>query len=183
MGTTIPIQIEQPTSTLPFTPLPSSSTEMVLTPVDISDNAIMSSSRVSSPTSISNLLDMALGTDSDNIILDNPVQENKDSIPSFAGCILHCLICLNFNWNVNITGLLSDNIHTGATPPSSPSRILKENENQWLNSEVADFSLSSFLGHLESPMKPTPSTSSISEEESRMSMDVCQVKYLILGFV
>lgn len=77
-----------------------------------------------------------------------------------------------------IAGLLSDNIHSGATPPSSPSRILKENENQWLNSEVADFSLSSFLGHLESPMKPSQSTSGISEEESRMSMDVCHVKYL-----
>lgn len=85
MGTAIPIQIPQPPSTLPFTALPSSSSEINLTPVDISDNAIMSSSRVSSPTSISNLLDMALGTDSDNIILDNGVQENKDGIPSFAG--------------------------------------------------------------------------------------------------
>ncbi|XP_045479562.1 protein cramped isoform X2 [Harmonia axyridis] len=35
----------------------------------------------------------------------------------------------------------------------SPSTLLKENENQWISSEVADFSLSSFLGHLESPMK------------------------------
>ncbi|XP_044749049.1 protein cramped [Coccinella septempunctata] len=35
----------------------------------------------------------------------------------------------------------------------SPSVLLKENENQWISSDVADFSLSSFLGHLESPMK------------------------------
>lgn len=35
----------------------------------------------------------------------------------------------------------------------SPSVILKENESEWISSEVADFSLSSFLGHLESPMK------------------------------
>lgn len=29
------------------------------------------------------------------------------------------------------------------------SKILKENENQWLNSDVTDFSLSSLLGHLD----------------------------------
>lgn len=44
------------------------------------------------------------------------------------------------------------------TPPSSPSRILKEGEGQWLTSEVTDFSLSSFLGHLESPLKPNGTT-------------------------
>uniref|UniRef100_A0A0A9WQS3 Protein cramped-like protein n=2 Tax=Lygus hesperus TaxID=30085 RepID=A0A0A9WQS3_LYGHE len=39
------------------------------------------------------------------------------------------------------------------TPPTSPTRILKEGESQWLNADVNDFSLSSFLGHLESPLK------------------------------
>lgn len=39
-------------------------------------------------------------------------------------------------------------------PLSSPSRLLKENEDiQWLNSEVNDYSLTSLLGHLESPLK------------------------------
>ncbi|XP_072384803.1 protein cramped [Diabrotica undecimpunctata] len=52
--------------------------------------------------------------------------------------------------------------------PSSPSRILKEAEN-WINSEVGDYSLSSLLGHLESPMK---SGSNIINEDSRMSQDV-----------
>lgn len=36
---------------------------------------------------------------------------------------------------------------------TSATQILKEGEHQWLNSEVADFSLSSFLGQLESPLK------------------------------
>lgn len=60
---------------------------------------------------------------------------------------------------------------TGNTPPSSPSRILKENENQWLNSEVADFSLSSFLGHLDSPMK-TPQTNPVmtNDDNTRLSL-------------
>lgn len=65
-----------------------------------------------------------------------------------------------------ILGLLSDN-----SEPPSPSRILKENENQWFNSEVADFSLSSFLGHLDSPVKPTTAPSTTGDE-SRLSQDV-----------
>ncbi|XP_015518276.1 protein cramped-like isoform X1 [Neodiprion lecontei] len=36
---------------------------------------------------------------------------------------------------------------------TSATQILKEGEQQWLNSEVADFSLSSFLGQLESSVK------------------------------
>lgn len=60
---------------------------------------------------------------------------------------------------------------TGNTPPTSPSRILKENENQWLNSEVADFSLSSFLGHLDSPMKTAQTTTTIaSDDNTRLSL-------------
>lgn len=55
----------------------------------------------------------------------------------------------------------------------SPTRILKEDDNQWLNSEVADFSLSSFLGHLESPMKTSCVGTVVPVgEESRMSSDV-----------
>lgn len=55
------------------------------------------------------------------------------------------------------------------TPPTSPSRILKEGESQWLNSEVTDFSLSSFLGHLESPLKSNGATSS---DDIQISTDV-----------
>lgn len=54
-----------------------------------------------------------------------------------------------------VKGLLSDEMPDTTTPMSSPSRILKENDNQWLNSEVHDYSFTSLLGHLESPMKTT----------------------------
>nr|XP_053626155.1 uncharacterized protein LOC128684033 [Cherax quadricarinatus] len=46
---------------------------------------------------------------------------------------------------------------TPPSPPSSPSRLLQQSDNQWLNSEVNDFSLSSFLGHFESPVKSSNS--------------------------
>lgn len=53
-------------------------------PIDVTDNAVMSSSRVSSPTSISNLLEMALGSQSDQ---QNSVDVIKGAteIASFAG--------------------------------------------------------------------------------------------------
>ncbi|XP_017783762.1 PREDICTED: protein cramped [Nicrophorus vespilloides] len=109
----------------------------------IMDNAT-TPSRVGSPTSISNLLDLALQSHVSN----GGVKEN---ITSFVG-------------------ILSENNIATSTPPTSPSRILKENENQWLNSEVADFSFSSFLGHLESPMKATQSTSTITNDDSRLGL-------------
>lgn len=77
------------------------------------------------------------------------------------------------------SGLLSENTQN-STPPPSPTRLLKENENQWLNSEVPDFSLSSFLGHLESPMKTTSSLS-VAGDESRMSQDVSEFDFLVFG--
>ncbi|XP_045106077.1 mucin-5AC-like isoform X2 [Portunus trituberculatus] len=43
--------------------------------------------------------------------------------------------------------------NTPPSPPSSPSRLLQQSDTQWLNNEVNDFSLSSFLGHFESPVK------------------------------
>ncbi|KAJ8981313.1 hypothetical protein NQ317_015446 [Molorchus minor] len=56
--------------------------------------------------------------------------------------------------------------------PSSPSRILKESDNQWINSEVADYSLSSLLGHLESPMKANSTGPNLANDDSRLSQDV-----------
>lgn len=73
-------------------------------------------------------------------------------------------------FNFLYLGLLSDGIQNSAPP--SPSRLLKENDNQWLNSEVADFSLSSFLGHLESPVKATQSAASIAGDVSQDVGDV-----------
>ncbi|XP_046394254.1 LOW QUALITY PROTEIN: protein cramped-like [Ischnura elegans] len=58
------------------------------------------------------------------------------------------------------------------TPPSSPSRILEETDGQWINSEVADFSLSSFLGHLDSPLKPSSTVAPAAADDSRLSSDV-----------
>lgn len=60
----------------------------ITVPIDVTDNAVMSSSRVGSPTSISNLLEMALGPQQIN-------DGNKETgeIPSFAG---------KFNWQQNI---------------------------------------------------------------------------------
>nr|XP_045622228.1 uncharacterized protein LOC123772892 isoform X2 [Procambarus clarkii] len=49
---------------------------------------------------------------------------------------------------------------TPPSPPSSPSRLLQQSDNQWLNSEVNDFSFSSFLGHFESPVKSSSSRGS-----------------------
>lgn len=68
-----------------------------------------------------------------------------------------------------VLGLLSDN-----SEPQSPSRDLRDSDSQWLSSEVADFSLSSFLGHLESPVKPAPAPSTTGDE-SRLSQDVCEL--------
>ncbi|XP_044735274.1 protein cramped-like isoform X2 [Chrysoperla carnea] len=74
------------------------------------------------------------------------------------------------NSSQNITdGFLSENVRGIETPLSaSPSRLLKEDDAHWLNSEVADFSLSSFLGHLESPIKTTVPNN----DDSRMSQDM-----------
>lgn len=142
-------------------------------PIDVTDNAVMSSSRVSSPTSISNLLEMALGPQTDQSTITDVNKETAE-VPSFAGkCYFEssktCVFLLRFCLGL----LLSDNISN--SEPPSPSRILKENDNQWLNSEVADFSLSSFLGHLDSPVKPTQSVSSTTGDESRLSQDVSEL--------
>lgn len=69
--------------------------------------------------------------------------------------------------NFPFKGILSDNADS-PTPPTSPSRILKENDNQWLNSEVVDFSLSSLLGQLESPIKNQPQAVISSIDDSRL---------------
>ncbi|KAL3265316.1 hypothetical protein HHI36_009524 [Cryptolaemus montrouzieri] len=69
-------------------------------------------------------------------------------------------LILNANMNVPmkiVDGIpVNDNLSVFLNESSrslSPSGILKENANHWISSEVGDFSLSSFLGHLGSPMK------------------------------
>ncbi|XP_030750783.1 protein cramped [Sitophilus oryzae] len=59
-----------------------------------------------------------------------------------------------------------------STVPSSPSRLLKEGESEWINAEVADYSLSSLLGHLESPIKNPITTSMAANLPSDLSNEV-----------
>lgn len=117
--------------------------------LDITDNAT-TPSRVGSPTSISNLLQMELAAHGAGTIMQTSATKEDGSM--------------------SFVGLLSQNMSTGNTSPTSPSRILKENENQWLNAEVADFSLSSFLGHLDSPMKTSQTGGAINDDNTRLSL-------------
>ena len=65
---------------------------------------------------------------------------------------------------------------------TSATQILKEGEHQWLNSEVADFSLSSFLGQLESPMKISQRSQNENNiEDSRPSSDVVSHMQCLMG--
>lgn len=56
----------------------------IVVPIDVTDNAVMPNSRVSSPTSISNLLEMALGSQSDPQTITD-INKVTAEIPSFAG--------------------------------------------------------------------------------------------------
>lgn len=98
---------------------------------------------VNSPPSISNLLDL--------------------SLPSELGLTSSPMMETNFS------GLLSSS-GVSSPPPPSPATMLKEDENQWLNAE--DFSLSSFLGHLESPMKTTSESLQGNNEQTSIASDV-----------
>ncbi|XP_015432218.1 PREDICTED: protein cramped [Dufourea novaeangliae] len=65
---------------------------------------------------------------------------------------------------------------------TSATQILKEGEHQWLNSEVADFSLSSFLGQLESPIKLSQrSQNGDHMEDIRPSSDVVSHMQCLMG--
>ncbi|KAG7202399.1 hypothetical protein KM043_018715 [Ampulex compressa] len=66
---------------------------------------------------------------------------------------------------------------------TSATQILKEGEHQWLNSEVADFSLSSFLGQLESPMKGSQRSQAGDHiaEDARPSSDVVSHMQCLMG--
>ncbi|XP_020297366.1 protein cramped [Pseudomyrmex gracilis] len=66
---------------------------------------------------------------------------------------------------------------------TSATQILKEGEHQWLNSEVADFSLSSFLGQLESPMKGSQRSQTGEQiiDDARPSSDVVSHMQCLMG--
>lgn len=67
-----------------------------------------------------------------------------------ASSSINKMICTDMN---NINEEQFSVLLQGSPRSISPTRLLREGENQWISSEVADFSLSSFLGHLDSPMK------------------------------
>ncbi|XP_063979774.1 protein cramped [Diachasmimorpha longicaudata] len=65
---------------------------------------------------------------------------------------------------------------------TSATQILKEGEGQWLNSEVADYSLSSFLGQFESPVKGFQrSNAGTSLGDGRPSSDVVSQMQCLMG--
>ncbi|KAF7997059.1 hypothetical protein HCN44_005336 [Aphidius gifuensis] len=68
---------------------------------------------------------------------------------------------------------------------ASVTQILKEGEGQWLNSEVADYSLSSFLGTFESPIKGSPRSNAGSQvndnQPSSSSSDVVSQMQCLMG--
>ncbi|XP_015119688.1 protein cramped isoform X2 [Diachasma alloeum] len=65
---------------------------------------------------------------------------------------------------------------------TSATQILKEGEGQWLNSEVADYSLSSFLGQFESPVKGSQrSQAGMSLGDGRPSSDVVSQMQCLMG--
>lgn len=73
--------------------------------------------------------------------------------------------------NANSTLLIERDSDALSTAPPSPTRLLKENDGQsWINAEVADYSLSSLLGQLESPMKSQNEDLSSQVEEQLHSL-------------
>ncbi|XP_044254486.1 protein cramped isoform X2 [Tribolium madens] len=80
----------------------------------------------------------------------------------------------------NFSGLLSDN-QSNSGMSTGLSKILKENENQWINADVADYSLSSLLGHLDCPSKTNQSMLSLSHNDTQLSQDVdAQLRNLLI---
>ncbi|XP_018573736.1 protein cramped [Anoplophora glabripennis] len=114
--------------------------------------------------------------DTKNVKPENHIFINQDQplsnpvFPEESHCATDIISKSLSNSDV-VLQLANDNNILPSTAPSSPSRILKE-DNQWINSEVADYSLSSLLGHLESPIKANASVSNLTNDDSRLSQDV-----------
>ncbi|XP_067204358.1 protein cramped [Linepithema humile] len=130
---------------------------------------------IPAPNTISNMPSENLTTD-----------ESKIGEPSLCQTQTDKIIAVNANEAQDKTFL--DALEAGGDAKNSNSiitsatQILKEGENQWLNSEVADFSLSSFLGQLESPMKGSQ-RSQAGEQimEDRPSSDVVSHMQCLMG--
>lgn len=91
---------------------------------------------VNSPPSISNLLDLSLPSDLN--LHSNPLLETNFSGEHFINCTAVFFLPFGTNFmGLGLIGLLTNSANVPSSPPpASPSTILKEDENQWLNSEV-----------------------------------------------
>lgn len=103
--------------------------------------------------------------------------EAMDTSSSFTGKKLHKTYFFGvYQCFAYFLDFLTETTRGIQTPLStSPSRLLKEDDAHWLNSEVADFSFSSFLGHLDaSPVKTDTSrvSTAVHTDDTRMSQDV-----------
>ncbi|KAK0159349.1 hypothetical protein PV328_010235 [Microctonus aethiopoides] len=101
-------------------------------------------------------------------------QENMDDTQS---------INIDLSANPPVTMLDAENhFQPSNSIITSATQILKEGEGQWLNSEVADYSLSSFLGQFESPIKGSQRSQTGSQlEVARPSSDVVSQMQGLMG--
>ncbi|KAK6626251.1 hypothetical protein RUM43_006558 [Polyplax serrata] len=84
-----------------------------------------------------------------------PVEHSLSPTPSVSALLEdHDPMMAVGNADNNFTGL-SGNYECSSLPPPSPSPTVILREEDWLNGEIADYSLSSILGHLETPVKNT----------------------------
>ncbi|XP_077293210.1 cramped chromatin regulator [Arctopsyche grandis] len=109
---------------------------------------------------ISNLLDISLPSNiGDEISIDVSSIKTED------------IYVADKHDDFSVVGLLKNE----SIPSMSPSHLLKENDEHWLTSGVGDFSLSSFLGHLEgTPLTSvkTDASSSLKDSSSAPSSHV-----------
>lgn len=124
--TTTPV-IPDPLSLVCALPSTSSSTDDLTTPVP-------------SPPNISNLLGMS--SDSDNNFLPSNMKTNFSSQYNILYTIylnnISFILLVIIDYKYILPFVLGMDETANVTPPTSPSRILKEteNDNQWLNAEV-----------------------------------------------
>ncbi|XP_043479689.1 protein cramped [Leptopilina heterotoma] len=111
---------------------------------------------------------------SSEIALNNSVDESggDTNLEANSSQVKHFLDVLQENPTKASTSIIT-----------SATKILKEGEHQWLNCEVADFSLSSFLGQLESPMKGSQrsQTEGPTVEDIRPPSDIVTEMQCLMG--
>ena len=129
---------------------------------------------------VDNLLDITLANSNSNScfasLLSSVTQSQENSLlqtPSRPLLSPSCISKSNSVSSLNMYTFSNLNCTAQTSPPSSPSHLLKNNDNNWLNNEVNDFSFSSLLGNLETPEKQAFTVkqidSSVAEQPSTSS--------------